>query len=233
MSHITDTDKMARFRNVTAQKDFIKDTNGIHHFMMQLIPVEKRDLVVQIGNNYLTKWKQIFEISVDSEFNIEHMFTSEQTRIYKMYEELKESLIADDRINKKYSHPNNMNDCIIMIESLKREEKGKLVETRLIQFQIGLMLYNLKIYTKTQKMFKLMTKRIGYSASYAYKLIRLYSICTQFPSIRYTSFPLQKLLDNFEDMLEFIERNVNIWAPPPNPTTPILTSTPNHSTSRN
>ena len=71
---------MTRFRNTIEQKDFIKDSNELHQFMLELIPVEKRDLVIHIGNSYLTKWKNIFEID-SSEIDIKHMFRNEQKKV--------------------------------------------------------------------------------------------------------------------------------------------------------
>ena len=70
-------------------------------------------------------------------------------------------------------------ECIESLNTLKKKEKYKKSEIRLLQYQVGEVAFKLQTLTKTEKNFKTeIKKQTGYSVLYVYFLFSCIRLVT-------------------------------------------------------
>ena len=217
---------MSGFANVTEKRAFISDTGNLFNNIIQpCIPAEYKDYVNRMIDEYRNKHIKLFTIAPEKDFVTYN--ESERCRISEMYVELKDSLVIHniEDLDLNTINLSNAQECITAIRSLKIQENYKNSRIRLNQFYIGSALFEMKKFTRSKEVFGKLVKEVGYSISYAYKLIKFYNICCQFRNIKLTSFPLIKLIDNYDYLLEYIEKDNYIWigSAPPSPSNNVAT----------
>ncbi len=153
---------MSRFKNNLEQKKFIEDSNEIFSKLLSQLPVEDREVANSIIDEHYNKWNNIFTIQQEK-----HSDNFE--KISSIYKKLKNSVQLgeiDSNVSVKMS---TIQECRESLLALHLKQKSNKCQLRMLQFQAGEVLYNLKNLTKTVNNFKMEIKKLtDYSHSYAY-----------------------------------------------------------------
>src|SRR5260221_8186291 len=196
---------MSRFKNNLEQKKFIEDSNEIFSKLLSQLPVEDREVANSIIDEHYNKWNNIFTIQQEK-----HSDNFE--KISSIYKKLKNSVQLgeiDSNVSVKMS---TIQECRESLLALHLKQKSNKCQLRMLQFQAGEVLYNLKNLTKTVNNFKMEIKKLtDYSHSYAYFLMNLFEACNKFRNLRYTILSTKILKNNFQDLLQFMKNDVEYW----------------------
>ncbi len=196
---------MSRFKNNLEQKKFIEDSNEIFSKLLSQLPVENREGANSIIDEHYNKWNKIFTVQQEKD-------SDNLQKISIIYKNLKNSVQfgeIDPNVSIKMS---TIEECRESLLTLHLKQKSKKCQVRMLQYQAGEVLYNLKMLTKTVNNFKMEIKKlIDYSHSYAYFLINLFEACNKFKNLRYTILSTKILKNNFTDLLKYMENDTEYW----------------------
>ena len=188
---------MAKFKSKQDQGDFIRDTNGLFGKILYHFPEghQYRQAYIETVTAYQNKWNEIF--NVQPEKPLTDLIVLERQRIEKLYIELKASVgyYSRDVIDIQAQEIENINtteECLGALRKLLAEEKNKKVDLKTHQYLIGKVLHKLKQLSPSDKIFVEYAKQVtGLGRTQARKLIQFFTICEEFPLLRYTALPTE------------------------------------------
>ena len=207
---------MAKFKSKQDQGDFIRDTNDLFNKILTHFPEDpaRTDYMAAV-RAYQDKWDKIFK--VQPETPLTDLIVSERQRIEKLYIELKASVVYYSRnvIDIQAQEIENINtteECLRALRKLLAEEKNKKVDLKTHQYLIGKVLHKLKQLSPSDKIFVEYAKQVtGLGRTQARKLIQFFTICEEFPLLRYTALPTETILKSYEYLLPYIKEDKIFW----------------------
>jgi hypothetical protein len=187
-----------------------------------MVPADKHVEVKNLLERHYVTWSKLFQLPVEK--NTLQTIDKDVIRVEKLYDQLVNSIEFTDFDGCQLPipmDPTTAGECISEFLNLKDFLKKNKRRERFVQYQMGSVLVKLRKLSKTKKGFAAVVKEtLKYSVSYAYFLMSLYKECNRFTNLRYTTLPIGKLKDNFDDLIQIMERDLTFWSPPSNIATP-------------
>lgn len=199
--------------NEKERLEFITDNKLLWTTLRDFIPEANKLTADECMCEFMAKWKKIFNpIEVSPIVNIE----KDIDKLNKMYTELKNSVnFAIDDVACVNLVVHTIEECTDTLGFLISREKTHKAELRFSQYQIGSVLKILKNLSKTKKNFSLLLKKFkSYSISYAYKMIDFYDTCEQYYNLRFTTMPLNNVLNYLSQFRSLMAQDREFWSPP-------------------
>ena len=106
----------------------------------------------------------------------------------------------------------DIEECVNTLKILVGEENKKRVNMKVHQYLIEKVLHRLKQLAKSDKIFMLLAKQeTGYGTTQARKLVELFTLCQEFPLLKYTSLSTETILKSYESLRPYIEEDRIFW----------------------
>ena len=202
---------MSRFKDRKEQQDFIVRSNAVLKELIISKKTEKEK--VEIVEKFYSDWNKIF--TLPPEKNPMDSIAKNEKNIEKVYKELVNSIELTNTCPNENISTSTIQECIESLNTLKKTEKYKKSEIRILQYQVGMVAVKLQTLTKTEKNFKTeIKKQTGYSYSYARFLIQLYKACNRYAKLVFTAISTMKLRNNFPELKKLMENDLLFWSPP-------------------
>jgi hypothetical protein len=205
------------------QQEFINDFDRMGLDLLHLIPDDKKAEAKNNVDKFVIKWGKLYNPIVR---NPTELVRKNFFKLQSLYIELKQSVVYNNTDIAKASGISldiidtidTIENCISNLQTLKLNEQHNKALNRFSQYQMGKVLKKLNLLTLSQKQFIEHIKPIGYCKSYAYFLINFFEACEKYTNLKYTTFPLDKLKNNFTDLLNFMKDDLAFWSPVATPT---------------
>lgn len=204
---------MAKFLSRDEQTEFIKDSNVVFSELIKKLPLEIQNEAVEYVNKHYNKWNYILVNLPSENKKIEPLYPGQY--LMQLYIELRLSVVltkeSDQHI--EYSELRSIDDCISRIGSLKIIEEHRRSLTRLVQYDIGAVIFKIRedFTTSTKSFLEIVNTRIGYKKTYAFWLIKFYKACNKYKKLRFTSMSTTKLMKHFTDLLKHMKSDKEFW----------------------
>ncbi len=192
--------------SASKHNEFINDTNELFNNILILLDQNGQLQLSNAVSIYMTKWDKIFT-PAEVEDNSQKLKNKEE-KVQDLYNELKRSVIHHHLLPD--ITPTNAESTIHRLQYLLEKEKLERARSQSTQYEIGMVLCQLKNMYKSKKAFAFALEGIM-SVGYAYKVINFYYMCLQYSNLKCTSLSFTKILTNLKELETLMKCDVEFW----------------------
>jgi hypothetical protein len=188
---------------VQKHNDFIKDTETLFGFCLSFMNQEYQATVISSVKEYTRKWAKIFTLK--EEETTDAIANKEVGKINNIYNELKNNIVIsamEESTNTSVTSADSALRELSYLICREKKEKAKLQRTH---YEQGRILKKLKEFVRTKKLFKIALRGLM-SVQHAYKLMRFFEACEEYPRLKFTTTAFRIIINNLNELKNTNER---------------------------
>ena len=198
--------------SITKHSEFVGDLKDLINNFHRLVDKNNQQAATDGIESFMVKWGKILNQPVKA-LSVEETRKQHCDKMTKLYEELQNSIITQKTVATELKVTSD-DTAIEKNRILLAREKQERVKLLLTQYEIGFVLYtlNTSFCNNSKELFKTLLTGV-LSVSHAYKLIRFYKVCEEYPCLKFSSLSFKSIYSNLDALTEFMRKDVSLWNP--------------------